>query len=363
MPELKKAPAGMTARNTSNRIFNLVKRNPQGGYPATADIPEEDEVYMEWTDKKSGEEKSGLRHIRFAIGESSIYVDEQSDKAETRRGKIKFTDGLLTVNEMEKTKIEFLEVCNYNKSNHESGTAMVGKSALFRSDASKHEARLRLNKRHQKQKLNNIVANYSIEEIEGICLALQVPINVNDEESVMLAKDRFGRMIDYNADRFEQEVNSEMLRMKTVLHYALRDNIISFDRAGSEWYFEIGGKRRILSVPRSSDKFEFFAEMVTVKQDIREIFNDIKGLVEDGRKPSNKKLNPNTKSYKLVNEGMELKVIKNNLGTLVANNIGQLGEPDSGIEGAVHHLMEDKGTMKAVEELIALAKEDSKKKK
>ena len=154
MPELKKAPAGMTARNTSNRIFNLVKRNPQGGYPATADIPEEDEVYMEWTDKKSGEEKSGLRHIRFAIGESSIYVDEQSAKAETRRGKIKFTDGLLTVNEMEKTKIEFLEVCNYNKSNHESGTAMVGKSALFRSDASKHEARLRLNKRHQKQKLN-----------------------------------------------------------------------------------------------------------------------------------------------------------------------------------------------------------------
>ena len=109
MPELKKAPAGMTARNTSNRIFNLVKRNPKGGYPATSNIPAEDEVYMEWTDKKSGEKKSGLRHIRFSIGESSIYVDEQSEKSETRRGKIKFTDGLLTVNEMEKTKIEFLK--------------------------------------------------------------------------------------------------------------------------------------------------------------------------------------------------------------------------------------------------------------
>ena len=77
-------------------------------------------------------------------------------------------------------------------------------------------------------------------------------------------------------------------------------------------------------------------------------------------KPSSKKLNPNTKSYKLVHEGMELKVIKNNLGTLVANNIGQLGEPDSGIEGAIHHLMEDKKVMKEVEELIKLAKEDNK---
>ena len=172
--ELKKAPKGHTIRNNSNKVFNLLKKNSKGKYPPTCDIPEEDEVYMEWKDK-DGKPQEGLRHIRYSTGEKSIFVDEQSPEAAKRRGTIRFTDGLLVVNEMEKTKLKYLEVCNYNKTNHENGTALNQRSPLFRTDAAKHEARVRLQKSNLKQKLKNIVSDFTNEELEGLSLALNVP--------------------------------------------------------------------------------------------------------------------------------------------------------------------------------------------
>ena len=172
--ELKTAPKGHTIRNNSNRVFNLLKKSKEGKYPATFDIPEEDEVYMEWEDK-DGKQREGLRHIRYAIGERSIFVDEQSSEASNKRGTIRFIDGLLVVNEMEKTKLKYLEVCNYNKGNHDNGTALNTRTALFRTDASKYEAKMRLQKNELKRKLYNIVAEYSVEELEGLSLALGVP--------------------------------------------------------------------------------------------------------------------------------------------------------------------------------------------
>lgn len=355
--ELKTAPKGHTIRNNSNRVFNLLKKSKEGKYPATFDIPEEDEVYMEWEDK-DGKQREGLRHIRYAIGERSIFVDEQSPEASNKRGTIRFIDGLLVVNEMEKTKLKYLEVCNYNKGNHDNGTALNTRTALFRTDASKYEAKMRLQKNELKRKLYNIVAEYSVEELEGLSLALSIPfpdektLSPEDfEASLMLVRDRFNQMIDYDPNRFEKEVQSDVTRHKTVLGYALRDGIISYDPLDRIFYNEIGGKTKILEVPSYADKVDFFVDMALTRTEYQQAYQDIKRLVEAGKNKVDSSYK-RTNAYKLIQRGLELQVIKNNFGTLVANNVGALGEEGSGIQGATVYLQENKAKYKSVEKLI-----------
>ena len=357
--ELKKAPKGHTIRNNSNQIFNLLKKNSKGEYPPTCDIPEEDEVYMEW--EEDGVPKEGLRHIRYSIGEKSIFVDEQSKEAAKRRGTIRFTDGLLVVNEMEKTKLKYLEVCNYNKTNHDNGTALNNRTPLFRTDAAKHEAKIRLEKNNLKRKLYNIVAEYSIQELEGLALALNVAFpnekEVNEERfeaGIMTVRDTFNRMIDYDPNRFEKEVQSDVTRHKTVLGYALRDGIISYDPLDRVFYNEIGGKTKILEVPSYADKIDFFVDMALTRTEYQQAYQDIKKLVEQGKTKVESSYK-RTNAYKLIQRGLELKVVRNNFGTLVANNVGPLGEEGSGIQGATVYIQENKDKYKALEEIIKAA--------
>lgn len=364
--ELKAAPKGHTIRNNSNRVFNLLKKNDQGKYPPTYDIPEEDQVYMEWEDK-DGKHREGLRHIRYAIGERSIFVDEQSDQAAKKRGIIRFTDGLLVVNEMEKTKLHYLEICNYNKGNHEAGTAAPNKTALFRTDVAKYEAKIRLEKNNLKRKLYNIVAEYSEQELEGLCLALNVAFPSSDlpkeqyETGLMTVRDRFNQMIDYDPKRFEKEVQSDITRHKTVLGYALRDGIISYDPLDRVFYNEIGGKTKILEVPSYADKIEFFVDMALTRTEYQQAYQDIKKLVEKGKDKFDSSYK-RTNAYKLIQRSMELGVVKNNFGTLVANNIGRLGEEGSGIQGATTYIQENKDKLKSLEEMVKAADVEAEKK-
>jgi hypothetical protein len=362
--ELKAAPKGHTIRNNSNKIFNLLKKNSKGKYPPTYDIPEEDQVYMEWTDR-DGKEREGLRHIRYAIGEKSIFVDEQSDLAANKRGIIRFIDGMLVVNEMEKTKLYYLEVCNYNKTNHEAGTALNTKTPLFRGDAAKHEAKIKLQKTELKRKLYNIVAEYSVQELEGLSLAMGVAFpdeSLGEEKyeaGVMEVRARFNAMIDYDPNRFEKEVQSDITRHKTVLGYALRDKIISYDPLDRVFYNEIGGKTKILEVPSYADKIDFFVDMALKRTEYQDVYQDIKKLVEKGKNRIDGSFK-RTNAFKLIQKAIELKVADNKYGTIVVNNVGALGEESSGVQGATVYLQENKDKYKAVEELVKKAEADKK---
>jgi len=251
-----------------------------------------------------------------------------------------------------------MEVCNYNKENHDAGTALNSKSAMFRTDAAKHEARVRLQKNNLKVKLFGIVADYTLEELEGLAIAMNVPFpdkNALPEDSfeaeVMGVRDRFNRMIDYDPKRFEDEVKADTTRLKTVIGLALRDKIISYDALDRTFYNEIGGKTKILSVPSYADKISYFVELATTRTEYKEAYQDIKKLVERGRKNADNSYK-RTNAHKLLTRAMELGIVNNNLGTLVANNIGELGEPMSGIQGATHFLQENKGKYSELEDMI-----------
>lgn len=353
--KLKTAPKGQTIHSTSNVVFNLINKNSEGKYPASFDIPEEDEVYMEWIDK-NGNKQEKLRHIRYAIGESSIFVDEQSSNAADKRGTIRFTDGMLIVNSLEKTKLQYLEICNYNKINHDNGSALNLRTPLFMPDSQKHEAKKRYQESLLKQKLKTVVNDFTAEELEGYCLAFNV--NYEDTEiGHIIARERFYQMIDYDPYRFEKEVESDVVRHKTVLGYALRDKIISFDRQDRVFYNEIGGKTKILDVPSYAEPVDYFVDMALTRTEYKQAYQDIKSLVEKGKKSLSSGFK-RTNAYKLLQRAMEFGIAKNNLGTIVAANIGELGEPMGGSEGATIFLQEDKSAYKKLEEMVLEAEND-----
>jgi len=137
MTKLVKPKAGETIKNFKNVVFTYVKENEPGSmkrFPPSVEIPEVDEIYCSWKNKDTGEEEEGIRQIRYSIGETSIFVDEQSEFAEKKRGSIVLMDGSLVVNEKEVTKLQYLEMCNFNEANKE--TAMPGRGVIFRANDS-----------------------------------------------------------------------------------------------------------------------------------------------------------------------------------------------------------------------------------
>ena len=372
MAQLAKQPKQAVNSGMRNVVYTLVK-SKNGKYPPFYQIPAEDEVYMEWEDD-FGNKQSGLRRIRYSVGETSIFVDEQSETAEKRRGVLLFNDGNLISHPMEVTKQKYLEYTNHNIANHEEGTAAPNKSAIFRSNSSQYKTNVKLQRQEKILSLSQIVNDLSAEEIEGLSLTLNVAFdNTNNDTiiaSIKSARSIFFDMINYDPYRFEKELESETRRFKEVLSLALRDNIISYDKAGRSFYNNIGGKTRILDVPSYADPLDFFVDLATTRTEIKEAYKSIKDAVENNKKPAKEKFE-GTKEYKMIKKALRFKVCKNAFGSISANNIGMLGERGTGIKGATQYLEFHPEVYKRIEKMVVECenqklseeeKEDSSKK-
>jgi len=353
MAKLAKEPKQAVNSGMRNVVYTLVK-SKNGKYPPFYQIPAEDEVYMEWEDD-FGNQESGLRRIRYSIGETSIFVDEQSETAEKRRGVLLFNDGHLISHPMEVTKQKYLEYTNHNISNHEEGTAAPNKSAIFRSNSNQYKTNLKLQRQEKILSLSQIVNDMSTEEIEGLAITLNVAFdNTNNDtiiNSIKSARSVFFDMINYDPLRFEKELESETRRFKEVLSLALRDNVISYDKAGRSFYNNIGGKTRILDVPSYAEPLDFFVDLATTRTEIKEAYKSIKDAVENNKKPAKEKFE-GTKEYKMLRKALKFKVCKNAFGSISANNIGMLGERGTGIKGATQYLEFNPDVYKQIEKMV-----------
>lgn len=357
--KLTKAPKSVTQKGMRPVVYTLVK-SKNGKYPPFYQIPAEDEIYAEWEDE-SGVQRSGLRRIRYAPGEKSIFVDEQSPSA--KRGTLMAYDGALIADPREVIKQQYLNYTNHNIANHESGTAMSGKSAIFRTNNSEYARNVKLQKEELKQKLKNIVNDLSEDEIEGLALTLNVPFD-NDPASVASsiasARLTFYEMIDYDPNRFQKEIESETRKYRQVVSIALRDNILEFDKSSRTFYNNIGGKSRILDVPVYKDPVEFFVEMVNHRSEMKEAYNDVKAAIEGNKKPTKEKFE-NSKEFKTIKRAMKLGICKSSFGSINAANIGRLGVKGSGIKGATQYLEHNPHILEDIEEMIKAAEDaDSK---
>ena len=356
--KLAKNPApGRTVREFKNYIFTYIKENKKGKvtlFPPTVDIPEEDEVYMTFINK-SGEQVTELRSIRYSRGESSIFVDEQSEGADKRRGHIKLTEGVLIVNEKETNLLKYLELCNYNSANSE--TRMEGKPVIFRIDAKGYKADQALKLEEQKARLKNIIFNMEDEECVGLGLSLGLPY-LEGRDKIKELKKRFIDMINYDAARFERELESDVRKLKVILVKAITMDIISVDKHTNTIYNEIGGKTKIMDVPPYKDAIDTFVELAQIRDEYKVAFDDIKKLVSTtGFKKGASGAYRETEELELLNKARGLGLIKNSFGKISMTNVGQLGATDKEV---VTFLRSSPAKLKKFKELIEAAEKDKK---
>ncbi len=355
MEKRVKAPKRGVEPGMKSIVYTLAK-SKNGKYPPSYKIPSQDEVYLEWTDK-DGVEQKGLRSIRYCLGEKSIFMDEQSDKA--RKGVLIFNDGVLVAAPVETTKQKYLEYTNANIANHEAGSATPGKSAIFRSDTNNYKLNIKLQKQEQILKLSQMVNDMSDDQLEGLAISLNVHFDSSDEEatlkSVQEARSRFFDMINYDPGRFEKELKDETRKYREVVGLALAKNILSYEKAERSFYNNIGGKTRVLDVPSYEDPETYFVKLALTKTEVREAYDAIEVALKENKKPAKEKFE-GTKEYKLLQKALKLKVCKNAFGSISANNIGMLGDRGTGIKGAVKHLEYNPEVFKQIEEMV-VAKE------
>ncbi len=133
--------------------FALTRRNPikiadesrSGGVPPVTTIPSQSFAF---------EEDGSIIEIRYAVGEKSIYPDEQSNRVSDKSVKdIIFSDGFISVNSTEKSLIKYLRESVYNEANNYPNSGFKTK---FKEYNQEHEADKMLSKERKKDEASQI---------------------------------------------------------------------------------------------------------------------------------------------------------------------------------------------------------------
>jgi len=352
MESLVKPVAGATIKNSENIIFSILRVGQE--VPPSVQIPAVDEIYMKWTDKE-GKTQEGLRTIRYSKGESSIFADEQSPMAQKNIGEIIFFNGARAVNRAEATLLKYLNFCSYNRKNAE--FKLPGKPTLFEENQAGRISMEFLDKEQKKSKLKSYV--FDMPEDEAYGLGLSFGLNFpKTEENLARLKQQFIAMIDYDSDKFQTEIESDLRKRKLVLLKAIEYKIISLDKATNSIFNEIGAKTRILDCKSYVDALEYFAQISIDREQYKEAFNDIEAQVK--LKEESSAPNPESESVKnLLTECLELGVVVKNFGNFDAANgtIGRIGKNE---QDTIKKLLKDQSLRKKLEGFLAEAKADKK---
>lgn len=348
MAELVKPAPGATIRQSEAILFSII--SDSNTTPPSVQIPAIDEVYMKWTDK-DGKTHESLRTIRFSRGESSIFADEQSPMAQKNIGEIIFFNGARLVSRSEATLLKYLNYCSYNKKNAE--FKLPGKPTLFEENQAGRVSREFLDKEQKKSKLKSFVFEMPDDEAYGLGMSFGINLPKNEDNLARL-KQQFIAMIDYDAQKFEAEIESDLRKRKLVLLKAVEYKFISVDKTTNSIFNEIGTKTRILDCKSYVDALEYFAQISLDRDQYKEAFNDIEAQVLMKEKSSAP--NPESDAAKLLlEECLEHNIIVKNFGNYDAANtaVGRIGKNES---AAIKKILSDQTLRKKLEGFLAEAK-------
>jgi hypothetical protein len=235
-----------------NHVYFLTNRavNPtleDCYYPKNKILPSEDIVYMSWIDKKTNEKRTGNRTIRYIPGETSVFADEQSsiDIPRNRFGQIIFVDGMLVVDGRDKLKRQYLDLCNWNRSNSE--FRMPGKPEIFFKEDKERKSENIIDTKKKIYELQGKVFECTESELQAYCMTFDVrnyqALNVNEMRTILLD------MIQMDPNRFEKEMNSDERKRKYWVMKAFEEQYlqVSADRAKIE--YTLGGIQTVCEVP------------------------------------------------------------------------------------------------------------------
>lgn len=331
-------------------------------YPKSKTIPSVDEVYMQWKDKKTGELQEGLRTIRYIPGESSIFADEQKvddsdlNRLAKRLGVIRFVNGYLVVHGTEKTKRDYLDLCNWNKSNEQ--TRMTGKTTLFYKDEKDKRSQSDVDVRRKIHELQGEVFNANENELKAYCLTFEIKnydyLSVNEMQTILVD------MIQRDPLRFEKEMKSPLRKRKYWVQKAFEVGYLVYNREVAKVQYTIGGVKDICTVPgiNSDDVVSYVTDLSMESSDINDLIDKIRQSIN--LKMSNKKIESleyTTNDYEKVFKQALDKGIIFKSGPWFKFMDESLGKLEKGLEASIQVLKENDDLYKEVKRLLTVSTE------
>lgn len=212
---------------------NAKLRGDEPDYPPSREFPNRDIITWNWGTAERPD--WGERVIRWLPGEQSIFVDEQEKNGriipETHlnnpKHKFEILQGEIKVRPHEKTKIQFLDICNRNiNSQHRTGRI----AAVFSrySEANRIEA---MAQKQEKQK-EAIAKAFAATDAQIVFQAKYFGIPMTDAATTA-SRSREAIIAEYRQiaidrpDDFLTTFDDDDLKMKFYIEKALEDNYIS----------------------------------------------------------------------------------------------------------------------------------------
>jgi hypothetical protein len=259
MREKENAPLGGMLKA---RHFKLTKRNAKPAltgrhYPSIKVLPSEEEIYDPETNK--------TRTIRYAVGESSIYKDEQPQVVV--KSDIIFQNGSIIVAHTNPSLIEFLTLSNHNAENPHRKTE---KRIMFKELNPAKDAEQALEIEEAQARAKALVFTLPFDEIKGYARVC----GVNTKRSASEIKHDMVTLAGKDPKGFMAGLDDPLTKRQQVIMDACTVSVLEISGKGAFWKHG-DTKNLIIPIPAGQDGIVWFAEWTMTDEDGKDVFKEI----------------------------------------------------------------------------------------
>jgi hypothetical protein len=254
-------------RNDKPVIFQLThkRKNPalEGRfYPLQQRLPSIEEIYDPETET--------TRQIRYAVGETSIFKDEQARNV--KLADIVFQNGKVIVDKTNPKLLQFMELSNHNQGNP---NRIRGKEVIFKKLDSSASAKASVDTIVLESQAVSLCLTTDFAKLKGYARVLGRDINVSADEirhdMILLAKK--------DPKKFIDGLDDPTTRRSQTLLDAREYGIIMISGRSVKW--NIGdNKGIIINTPIGRDVMEYLSEWTMTERDGEEVYEEIKKRLE-----------------------------------------------------------------------------------
>lgn len=247
-------------------VFVLTKRKERPAlrgrhYPGYFRLPSTDEIY--------DPEKDSIRTIRYAIGETSIYKEDQPEKVTL--GDIIFVNGTITVDKTNPNLIKFLQLSNHNEDNK---NRVSGKAIYFKKLNPQETAKKSVDSIILESKAVAACLGMNFEKLKGYAKVMSIDTNRSAEEirhdMILFAKK--------NPKTFMDGIDDPSIARQSVVNDAVELGILKVEGRHVKWAG--GGKGALIkTAPVGVEPVKHLAEWTMEDKDGGDLFDELEKRV------------------------------------------------------------------------------------
>lgn len=254
--------------NHQNMKPSMTKDSGKGGgvqFPNSFTIPTECQIF----DKHSQRQ----RIIRYCLGESSIFKDEQSDDKDVpkKKQRIEFSNGLLYVEKEQTQLLEYLRLCEYNGTNK--NRTSEAKPFFLEYNAESGADKL-LEKEKQTKKATDwcLDEKTDFEELKAYAMVL----NINIDKSANEIRFDLLNLAKKDPTKFLAGLNNAGTKRKYFILDAINNNILTKNTKGNTISWT--GGNVICTAPIGIDPIDHLVGLTFSDERGEDLFQAIKDL-------------------------------------------------------------------------------------